>query len=239
MPPFPPMGTVVPPGAHTRSPARAPAGARRGVAVFGDSLVLQAWSYVRRIARDRGQPFDGGAYGGTALCDWLPGIRKVLHDDEPAYLVIAFAGNNLTPCTLDPSGRRLFGAPLVARYRHDMQTAISAAQHAHAIVFLVGPPSMRDHTSNGHAAGLRAAARRLAAHNRGVEYLDADARLSPGGFRPSLPCLAFETRSLGCHGGSIVVRADDGVHLGAPVHGYSAGAWRYATLLLRGVPDAT
>ena len=37
------------------------------------------------------------------------------------------------------------------------------------------------------------------------------------------------------HDGSIVVRADDGVHLSAPVGGdggYSAGGWRFSTLLI-------
>lgn len=235
------MGKFVPPGATTRSPHTAPATARRGVAVFGDSIVLQSWAYVQRIARDRGQPFDGGAYGGTALCDWLASIHKVLTEDKPAVLVLAFAGNNLTPCTLDRSGKRQYGAALVTRYRADVQQAIAEARRAHTKVYVVGPAAMRDKVWNDDATRLRQMLRTLAAHHPGVTYLDAHAALSPHGFDPSQPCLSFETAALGCHDGSIVVRADDGVHLSAPVGGdggYSAGGWRFSTLLMHGVPNA-
>jgi GDSL-like lipase/acylhydrolase family protein len=241
MPPLPAMGKVVLPGAVTRSARTAPSGARRGVAVFGDSLTLQAWAYLQRIAADRGQPFDGGAYGGTALCDWLGGIHKALSRDHPAALVLAFAGNNLTPCTLGPTGKRRFGADLVTRYRADTQRAIADAARAHTQVFLVGPAAMRDPAWDDDAARLRTMLRTLAAHHGGVEYLDAHAALSPNGFQPARPCLPFETAALGCHDRSIVERADDGVHLSAPVGGnggYSAGGWRFATLLLRGLPNA-
>jgi len=242
MPPLPAMGKMVPAGAVTRAAVTAPASARRGVAVFGDSLTLQAWAYLQRIATDRGQPFDGGAYGGTALCDWLGGIHKALARDHPAALVLAFAGNNLTPCTRAPSGKRRFGADLVTRYRADAQRAIADAARAHTKVFLVGPAAMRNPVWNDDAARLRTMLRTLAAHHAGVEYLDAHALLSPDGFRAARPCLPFETAALGCHDRSIVVRAHDGVHLSGPVGGnggYSAGGWRFATLLLRGLANAT
>ena len=160
------MGKVVPAGAATRAARTASAEARRGVAVFGDSLTLQAWAYVQRIASDRGQPFDGGAYGGTALCDWLGGIHKVLTRDHPTALVLAFAGNNLTPCTLTPSGKRRFGADLVTRYRAVTQRAIADAARAHTKVFLVGPAAMRDPVWNHHATRLRTMLRTLAQLHR-------------------------------------------------------------------------
>jgi hypothetical protein len=236
------MGKLVPAGAVTRSTRTARAGARRGVAVFGDSLVLQSWAYLRRIAKDRGQPFDGGAYGGTALCDWLPGIEHALTTDKPAALVLAFAGNNLTPCTLTASGGRRDGPKLVARYRADTEQAIADASRVHTKLFVVGPAAMRDRQWDDHATRLRKMLRTLAARHHDVVYLDAHAVLSPSGFRAARPCLAFETAALGCHHGSIVVRNDDGVHLSPPVGGdggYSAGGWRFATLLMRGVRNAT
>ena len=73
-------------------------------------------------------------------------------------------------------------------------------------------------------------------------YLDADQLLSPDGFQARRPCLAFETAALGCHNGLIVVRSPDGTHLSLPVGGdggYSSGAWRYANLLLGGIPNAS
>jgi hypothetical protein len=241
MPPLPPMGQYVPAGAPTRAAQTASAGARRGVAVFGDSLVLQSWTYLQRIASDRHQPFAGGAYGGTALCDWMSAIRTALTRDRPAALVLAFAGNNLTPCTLTRSGQRRFGAALVRRYHADALRAVAAARRAHTKVFVVGPPAMHDPRWNDHATRLRRMLLTVATHHADVAYLDAHAVLSPDGYRATSPCRSFETAALGCHGGTIAVRDADGVHLSPPVGGdggYSAGGWRFATLLLRGIPNA-
>lgn len=242
IPLLPPIAGLVPPGAETRRANTSTPIERRGVAVFGDSLVIQAWSYVQHIAADRGQPFDGGAYGGTALCDWMPGVDKTLSDGRPAYLVLAFVGNNLTPCTLATDGSRRFGAALVALYRRDAQRAITAARAVGTQVFVLGPPAMKDPALNDNASSLGAAMRELAAINPGVVYLDANAILSPEGYRPARPCLSFETATLGCQDGSIVIRSADGVHLETPGGGdgaYSAGAWRYATLLMRGIRNAS
>jgi len=236
------MGTFVPSGAPTRSAQNASPGARRGVAVFGDSLVLQSWAYLQRIASDRGQPFTGGAYGGTALCDWLSGIHTALTNDRPAALVLAFAGNNLTPCTLTAAGERRFGADLVSRYHADVLSAVADAERAGTQVFVVGPAAMQDARWNDHATRLRDMLRTVAENHANVVYLDAHAVLSPDGFRMTASCDTFETSELGCQGGTITVRDADGVHLSPPVGGdggYSAGGWRFATLLLRGIPNAS
>jgi len=129
----------------------------------------------------------------------------------------------------------------VTRYRADAQRAIADAARAHTKVFLVGPAAMRDPVWNDDAARLRRMLRTLAANHPGVTYLDAHAALSPDGFQAARPCLPFENAALGCHDRSIVVRAHDGVHLSGPVGGnggYSAGGWRFATLLLHGLPNA-
>jgi hypothetical protein len=209
--------------------------------VFGDSLVLQSWTYLQRIASDRGQPFTGGAYGGTALCDWLSGIRTALQRDRSAALVLAFAGNNLTPCTLTPAGERRFGSDLVNRYHADVLRAVAAASRTDTKVYVVGPAAMRDPRWNDHATRLRRMLRAVAEIHADVVYLDAHAVLSPDGYRASSPCRSFETAALGCRGGTIAVRDADGVHLSPPVGdngGYSAGGWRFARLLLRGIPNA-
>ncbi len=239
LPPLPNRGTVVPSGAETRSPATAPPGAARGVAVFGDSLVLQTWDYVHRIAADRNEPFSGGAFGGTALCDWIPEIERVLTDHDPAYLVLAFAGNNLTPCTLTPGGTRRFGGPLIALYKREAQEVNTAARQVGTKVFVVGPPAMNYSAWNDHASRMRVAMHDLAVRNPGVTYLDANEVLSPGGYVADLQCRPFETEAFGCVNGKIVVRAADGVHLSSPVAGYSAGGWRFANVLMRGIPNAS
>jgi hypothetical protein len=242
VPPLPPMPGLVPAGASTRSAQTSPPGARVGVAVYGDSLVLHTWEYLHRIAADRGQPFAGGAYGGTALCDWLPAIRSSLRDDKPAYLVLSFAGNNITRCTLGVGRQRQTGAPLIALYRTDAQRAIIAARAAGTKVFLVGPPAMKEGVWNEDAIRLRRAMHDLADHNPGVVFLDAGRVLSPHGFTRKEACRSFETKPLGCRNGLIVVRAADGVHLAHPIGGeggYSGGAWRFANVLMRGIPNAS
>ncbi len=58
-------------------------------------------------------------------------------------LVLAFAGNNLTPCTRTPGGARRFGAALLKRYRADVERAVAAAERVDTKVFVVGPAAMR------------------------------------------------------------------------------------------------
>lgn len=227
LPPLPPFPTYVPDAALAEVALPAPG----GVAVFGDSLALQAWPYLQAIADHQGRPLYGAAYGGAALCDWLPTMRDVLLEERPAEVVLAFAGNNLTPCVAMPDGERAWGADLAARYVRDATRAIELARATGARVDLVGPPDMGVEPQATHARLLREAFERLA-RALDVDYADAASRLSSDGYDTTQPCLDFEG-DLGCTDGRITVRAGDGVHLSSPdAAGYSAGAWRYAALLL-------
>jgi lysophospholipase L1-like esterase len=227
LPPLPELPTYVPAGALGDPPA-----AGGTVAVFGDSLTLQAWPYLEAIAAHRGQALAGAAYGGAALCDWLPELRRVLRAAAPTDVVLAFAGNNLTPCVSGPGGERLFGEELARRYREHARQAITLARAAGAEVTLVGPPAMRNPLGSAHAEALRTELRDLAGR-AGARYVDAAEVLSPDAYTDAQPCLPFETEQLGCAFGRIRVREDDGVHLSAPnAAGYSAGAWRYAVAVL-------
>jgi hypothetical protein len=231
-PALPPTPELVPDGAFDALPQ--PASLAGSVVVFGDSLTLQSWQYLDAIARARGQHLDGGAYGGTALCDYATVIGRQLRENRPDRIVLAFAGNNLTPCIAAPDGSRLFGDALVERYVQDADTVIALARDAGVAITLVGPPDMRSAQWDFHADRLRTRMSRLA-QARGVQYVDAAAALSPRGFEPDLPCLAFETEALGCRDGVIPARSDDGVHLAGPHDGdagYSSGAWRYAGVLM-------
>lgn len=229
LPPLPPLPTLVPDAALADVPP-----AQGDVAVFGDSLTLQAWPYLEAIAAHQGRALTGAAYGGVALCDWLPVLEDMLGEDPPAELVLAFAGNNLTPCVAASDGRRRFGDDLAAAYTADAETAIGLARASGARVVLAGPPAMRGPVGSAHGQRLQIAFARLA-QAADVDFVDLSEALSPDGYTRTLPCLAFETGELGCALGRIVVREDDGVHLSAPNPvGYSAGAWRYAIALLEG-----
>lgn len=228
LPPLPPTPTFVPDGALDVASSSG-----GSVAVFGDSLTLQAWAYVDAIASAEGRPLSGGAYGGLALCDWLPVISDALNSSEPPRdIVLAFAGNNITPCLAAHDGGRLWGDELVTAYVRDARAVIEAARGAGTRVTIVGPPAMGVEPQATHAHLLRIAFERLAGES-GARFVDAGAALSPAGYTTTLPCLPFETEALGCTGGRIRVREADDVHLAAPdAAGYSSGAWRWATLLL-------
>lgn len=232
MPPLPPIGRVVPPGAlATVDPV---AGAEGAVVATGDSLTLQAWGYLDAIVEHAGGTLTGGAYGGVALCDWLPTLPELLDDARPTLVVLAFAGNNLTPCTNDANGDRVWDEELVARYERDVEAAIELVRAHGAQVVLVAPPRMDEPQWDRHAVLLGEMYRVIAAREPDVGLADTAAVLTPEGFTVRSPCLGFETAALGCDdAGTIVVRDADGTHLAAPGDsGYSPGAWRYAAAAL-------
>lgn len=79
------------------------------------------------------------AFPGTAICDWLPQLRTQLANEHPKTVVLAFAGNNLTPC-MRPGGRMLSGAELAGKYHRDAAQALGYAQTYGAQLVLVRTP---------------------------------------------------------------------------------------------------
>ncbi len=222
LPPLPPLAGAVPAGAldTVTDPGDG------GVAVFGDSLTLQASRYLTAIGEHQQRAVTVAAYGGAALCDWFATIEDTIANDAPADIVLAFAGNNLTPCIATDDGDEL-----VAAYVRDVEHVVDLAEAAGATVTLAGPPDMGKPDENSVAVALRVAF----AEVEGVNHVDLATALSPNGFTDLLPCLAFETAGYGCTDGNIAVRDADGVHLAGPNDaGYSSGAWRYAAALLTG-----
>jgi hypothetical protein len=242
------LSTTVPPEEHgippVPAPARIPDGApavplpglqgMSAIAVYGDSLVLQAWGYLEELTHRNGVALHGGAYGGLALCDWVARIESDLRSTHVDRVVLAFAGNNITPCTGAEGRRHPPVDQLVATYTRDLMTVLDIARaEGVAQVVAVGPPFMEDPDWDDRARRLREAYRTVAGEAREMTYVDASRRLGPTGYSAQMPCLAFETPALGCRGGSVRVRSTDGVHLAEPGSGgYSAGAWRFAIALL-------
>lgn len=222
LPPLPPLATAVPPDAF----ATLTDPGDGGVAVFGDSLTLQASPYLTAIGENQQHAVSVAAYGGAALCDWFPTLEATIANDAPVDIVLAFAGNNLTPCIATDDGDEL-----IAAYVRDVEHVVDLAEAAGIAVTLAGPPDMGKPDENSVAVALRLAF----AEVEGVTYVDLVTALSPNGFTDVLPCLTFETAEYGCVNGLIPVRDADGVHLSGPNEaGYSSGAWRYAAALLNG-----
>lgn len=228
-----PQATWAPAAAFAHLPASLPAPRTRTVALFGDSLVVQAFPYAKQIAARRGYRLVGGAFGGLALCDETASISKTLAKDKPSLVVLGFVGNAITPC-MQPDGRLPSRSDTVAAYLRDTRAVIAAAREHGADVWLVAPPRMRKPDRDALAADIERTWRTLARFTPGVRVIASAPYVSPTGFAAQLTCLPFETRALGCRGGTITVRSPDGTHL-APPHPsppYSSGAWRYAEALV-------
>jgi hypothetical protein len=214
--------------------------------VFGDSLAWEAQRYFSSLVRASGGmalSYDGR---GTALCDWLPRMRRVDARFVPEAVELEFSGNALTPCM---KGYAPGSPAYYAKYRDDTLTAIGIFVPRGAHIFLIGAPISRSQAVsdpgwdrlNQQYAGI---ARTDPLH---VTYVDAGTSVeSPeGNYAQTLPCLQAEP----CLGPRLdgvrsnVVRAPDGVHfcpvekaaaagIIGPCPVYSSGAYRYALAMV-------
>jgi hypothetical protein len=220
-------------------PASGPAPVK--IVLFGDSLAYQAAPYFDQLVEARGASVTNFVFGGTAVCDWLPEMRKVARA-HPQAVVIAFSGDTFTSCM---RGCPSESSSAVSRYCLDMSAAIVLFLDVGTRVFLEGTPISYGQSvaHDPHWDDLNRAFAALAAqHPRTVTYVDAGRAVEgPGGvFTWTLPCLATEP----CTGPTLagvrtnVVRSPDGGHFclvsngNAPGCGsYSSGAFRFASAM--------
>jgi hypothetical protein len=229
----------------------AAAAPRETVVVYGDSLTWEAKDFLAVLGAANGMATDVRSFGGTATCDWFADMRTHLLKVRAKVVVLAFSGNNITPC-MRPHGAYLVGEDLRAKYAADTKTAISLARSTGARVVLVGAP--RSHGSGHDWDFLHETYRDVAARaSTFVDYVDGGRLIAPGGaWSRTRSCLAHERRIVNADGtrscnraNKIAVRAPDGAHFcpgGAmAVNGitttcrkYSSGAFRYASTIVRG-----
>lgn len=69
------------------------------IAVFGDSLSVEARDYVTFIAGQTGVRVDFNVFGGTAPCDWYAAMRTAKASGRYNAVVTAWAGNQNTACS--------------------------------------------------------------------------------------------------------------------------------------------
>jgi len=223
------------------------------VNVYGDSLSVQASAPISRLLADAGFTFESHSIGGTALCDELGQMRlDATRVTRPKVVVVAFIGNNQTPCVEHPDGSPLTGDALRERYAFDLKIVHDIWAPTHTPVVLLGAPATEDDDRLDYDEMLRSAASRY-----GFWYEDTTPDLSPDNrYVSSLPCAPYELASVGtCTGAVIdgvrhnVVRSPDGVHLcpdrswvpsydtpTCPV--YASGEVRWAYHVLDGVRHA-
>jgi hypothetical protein len=209
------------------------------IALYGDSLVSESAQDFEFLAGLSGASVEVRTFPGTATCDYLADMAADAQDWQPTAAVLAFSGDNFTPCM---AGYPLGSPQYFAKYTADTQTAISIFRSVGTKVILVGLPLDASASLSQNVSALNQIYQSLAASNVGVTYDDAgQAVMANGQFTWTLPCLAGEP----CTGpvGTNVVRAPDGVHFCPDgnttlVGGleecdvYSSGAFRFAAAML-------
>jgi hypothetical protein len=201
---------------------------RPRVLLFGDSLLVEAAGQIRSLAADAGVDVEVHAGAGTAICDWQREAGSDRDRFRPDVSVLAFVGNNLTPCT-----GRIWGPALGLRYGRDLD-AMSATLRRAGPVYVVRPPARRWWDVTARAVE---AAYADAADARTVRLIDGRRYISPFGvWSATQPCLPDEP----CTGPVVaglrtnVVRAPDALHLcptgfhDGRCDDWSSGAYRYA-----------
>ena len=76
------------------------------VALYGDSLTVDAIPALEFMTVDNDQQLVGQWFDGTAPCDFIDDITQRLDDSPPEMVVLAFAGNNVTPMRRRAHGGR-------------------------------------------------------------------------------------------------------------------------------------
>jgi hypothetical protein len=211
------------------------------VAVFADSLGVEARPHLESLAVERGWQLRFDGHGGTATCDYLDRMRRAADEFAPDVVVIQFSGNALTPCItsraggdraiVGPSGTELDLAAYGAAYLTDTVAAIEAFGPDVDVV-LVGVPVTRGGSSPA-ALLVDELYRALAAAHPHVHHLSLDRLLTPGhAYAEELPCLLVEP----CAPGTLVpVRHPDGGHLCAAPPSFCFGGLRFAASIDDGV----
>lgn len=211
---------------------------RPRVLLFGDSLLVEAASQVRTMAAKAGVDVDVEALGGTAVCDWIPAAPATRARFRPDVVVLAFYGNNLTPCTRDALQRTVTGPALGMRYLVDVLRMIDTLRGVRSI-YLVRPPAPK--WWNVGAQAVDAAYVDTVLLRPGTRVIEGGGYISPGRvWSATQPCLKEEP----CVGPTInrlrrnVVRAGDGLHFCPTGYAngrcaeWSSGAYRYARAIM-------
>jgi hypothetical protein len=213
------------------------------VDVYGDSLALQSQDALEAQGRAHGLKVTVNAFYGLAPCDISQFVMSDI-DSSPDALVLSFSGNNLSPC-MQRKGKPISGPAYFAVYRHDVGNFVAAASARGIAVFVVGSPAFPSIENIPDRIELNRVFREIAARYAGARYVPSAPFVSPRGFTRRLPCLPGETIALGCRGGTIEMRAGNGIHFDEPhpvpcpvrhdVCEYSAGGRRYADAILAGL----
>lgn len=126
---FPALLAVVASVLAACSPPPAPAG--RSL-LYGDSIAFESQAQLKA------QGIQVKSFGGVAICDWLPDMRREAATRTVRRVYLEFVGNYFTSCVR--------GRPQVAAYQQDAATAVRLWRAAGVRVIWVRPPQLRADT---------------------------------------------------------------------------------------------
>jgi hypothetical protein len=195
------------------------------VELWGDSLSAQAGDYFRFFMAVSGKASPRAhVFGGTALCDWLPDIRKELDPANkssfhPQVAVLQFSGNALTTCMQDKNRVAYSGQALVNKYAADAAAAIAMFAKAKIPVYFVSSPlssaQSKLYTNQTPMGVMLSALPAKFPAGHLVHFVDAATPLEwHGKFSATLPCKSWEKCTGRWPDGTrtVVVRQSDGMH---------------------------
>jgi hypothetical protein len=224
------------------------------IVVYGDSLLNESTTV---LAQDLEHAYPGTHVifhdaDGTAICDWMPQMRR-----DPAaggtigLVVLTFDGDRSTPCMTHRAGpwpATLHGNGYVDAWTADTHQAAQVWTRAGVRVLLVGPPGKVGTVRGAFPYGaIDQIDRREAARwsKDSVRYLDGGSALvattAAPIFEMTVACTAAERAGALCGPtGTIQVRAGDGFHLcavqrsvyGGPCPIYSPGVSRWSEAIV-------
>ena len=117
-------------------PSLPPAGPPR-IALYGDSLGMEAGPDFAYLAHAAGASTLVQTYGGLAVCDWLPTMTTDATSWQPTAVVLEFSGDAFTPCM---AGAAIGTQQYYQEYETDLQTAIDIFRPYGTELFIVGLP---------------------------------------------------------------------------------------------------
>jgi hypothetical protein len=107
------------------------------IALYGDSLGMEAGMDFTTLAHAAGASALVRTYGGLAVCDFFASMASDAAGWQPTAVVLEFTGDSFTPCMAgDPIGSPQY----YARYQTDIQKAIDIFRPYGTKVFLSGIP---------------------------------------------------------------------------------------------------
>jgi hypothetical protein len=208
------------------------------VALYGDSLVAEAAEDFTSRVCTPGVEVQTFGQPGAALCDFIGFIAGQIAIARPTVAVLAFSGNNITPCMQDANGKPLVGAALLAKYGADAETVTALFAPGPTKVMWVTPPGPVGASTEPALAAVYQQV--VAAHATSASLIDGGKYLRDptGTYRLDLPCSPDEATLSSCEQGQITIRLPlDGFHFcpvfvqSGPCPVYDAGAVRYGRAL--------